>query len=80
MENLSLLLNLYKKNKDILFINLAYFVADFYFDNLRKKKLLNDERIYEVKNFIFDNLSNYISYNINQNSLLNAINSKLNYE
>ena len=80
LENLSLLLNLYKKNKDIIFINLAYFVADFHFDYLRKKKLLNNERIYEVKNFIFDNLSHYISHNINQNSLLNAINSKLNYE
>ena len=80
MENLSILLNLYKKNKDILFINLAYFVADFHFDYLRKKKLLDNEKIYEVKNFIFNNLNNFMMYNINQNSLLNAINSKLNYE
>ena len=80
MENLSLLINLHKKNKDMIFVNLAYFVADFHFDYLRKKKILQSERIYEVKNFIFDNLNKYMLYNINQNSLLNAINSKLNYE
>ena len=38
LENLSLLLNLYKKNKNILFINLLSFIADFYFKDLKKKK------------------------------------------
>ena len=39
LENLSLLLNLYKKNKDIIFINIAVYLTDFYFKNLKKKKL-----------------------------------------
>ena len=33
VENLSILLNLYKKNKDILFINLIFFIVDYYFKN-----------------------------------------------
>ncbi len=80
VENLSLTLNLYKKNKDILFINLAFFLADYYFNHLRKKNILNNDKIYEIKNFIFKNLNNLILFNLNQNTLLNAINSKLNYE
>ena len=80
VENLTLLLNLYKKNKDILFINLAFFIADYYFKNLKNKNLLKNDKIFEIKNYIFDNLNNFIVFNINQNSLINAISKKLNYE
>ena len=80
VENLTLLLNLYKKNKDILFINLAFFIADYYFKNIKNKNLLKNDKIFEIKNYIFDNLNNFIVFNINQNSLINAISKKLNYE
>ena len=36
IENLTLLLNLYKKNKDILFNNLAFFLADNHFSGAKK--------------------------------------------
>ena len=80
LENLTLLLNLYKKNKDILFINLAFFIADSYFKNLKDQNLFKNNKIYEIKNYIFDNLNKFMLYNINQNSLINAVNNKLNYE
>ena len=79
-DNLSLLLDLYKKNRDILFINLALFIAENYLKNLADKNFFKTERIIEMKNFIINNLNNYVLYNINQNSLINAINNKLNYE
>tara|TARA_A100001015_G_scaffold252328_1_gene291844 strand:- start:1793 stop:2728 length:936 start_codon:yes stop_codon:yes gene_type:complete len=80
LENLSLLLNLYKKNKDILFINLIFFLTDYYFNNLKEKNILNDGKVYETKNYIFENLNKFMLYNINQNALLNAINTKIKYE
>ena len=80
LENLTLLLNLYKKNKDILFINLAFFITDYYFKNLKDKNLSKNNKIFEIKNYIFENLNSFILYNINLNSLINAINHKLNYE
>ena len=80
VENLSKLLNLYKKNKDNLFINVAFFIADFHFKYLRDKNLINNDKIFEMKNYIFDNLNNLILYNINQNSFINAISEKLKYE
>jgi len=80
VENLTLILNLHKKNKDIIFINLIFFITDYYLKYLKDRNLFENDRIFEIKNHIFDNLNNFILYNINQNSLINAVNEKLNYE
>ena len=80
IENFSLLLNLYKKNKDIIFINIAVYITDIYFKNLKTNKIFKDDNLYEIKDFIHDNLNKFMLYNINQNSLINSINNKLNYE
>ena len=79
-KNFSLLLDLYKKKKDILIIDLLFHLTDQYLKYIKDKKLLKNDRMFEVKNFILDNLNNFILYNINQNSLINAINEKLNHE
>lgn len=75
---LSNLLNLYKKNKDMIFINIAFFVVDYYLLDLKKKNSLNSDKIYEIKNFINNNLNKFLVYNINQNTLIKAISEKLN--
>jgi len=80
VENLSILLDLYKKKKDILFINLAFFIFEHYFNRLTEKSSFNKNKIYEIKNEIFDILNNFKLYNINHTALLNAVSSKLNYE
>ena len=77
VDNLSKLLDLYKKNKNILFINLALFIVDHYFIFLKNKDLLNKDKIFDIKNYIFENLNSLIMYNINQNSFINAVNEKL---
>ena len=79
-ENLLHLLDLYKKKKDILIINLLFYLADQYLKYIRGKNLINDDKILESKNYIADNLNKFILYNINQSSLINAINEKLNNE
>ena len=77
IDNLSKLLDLYKKNKNILFINLALFIVDHYFIFLKDKNLLNKDKIFEIKNYISENLNSLIMYNINQNSFINAVTEKL---
>ncbi len=79
IDNLSILLGLYKKNKDILFIKLVYFIVDSYFKNLYEKNIYKTDEIYEVKKFIYDSLNNFLIYNINQNSLINSVSDKLKY-
>ena len=78
LNNLSLLLNLYKKNKDIVFINLVFYLADFYFKNLKDKNIIKIDKFYEDKAYVLDNLNKFFTFNLSQNSLINAINSKLN--
>ena len=80
VENLSLLLNLYKKNKNIVFINLIFFITDYYFKYLKENKLFNNDKVFTTKNYIFENLNSFILYNINENSLINNVSQKLNYE
>ena len=80
IANLTKLLNLYKKHKDYIYIEIVYLVVDFYLRDLKIKKIRNNNKIYEIKDFIFYNLNNFLLYNINQSALLNAINNKLNYE
>jgi DNA polymerase-3 subunit delta' len=77
VENLSLLLNLYKKNKNIIFINLIFFITDFYFKYLKENKLFNNDKVFTTKNYIFENLNSFILYNINENSLINNISQKI---
>ena len=80
IENLSLLLNLYKKNKKSLFINFAFFLVDYYFNELNKKNIFKNNKIYEIKNYTIKNLNNFLLYNINQKALINAISSKIDHE
>lgn len=80
VKNLSILLNLYKKNKDILFINLAFFLTDYYFKHSKRTNSLKKDRIYDIQNHIFNNLNNFMQYNINQNTLITSVDEKLNHE
>ena len=78
LKNLGLLLNLYKKNKEIMFIDMILFLTDNYFNNLRKNNTLSNDKIVEYKSFVFKNINKFFLYNLNQNALLNTINNKIN--
>jgi DNA polymerase III subunit delta' len=78
LDNLSLLLDLYKKKKDFLFIKLIFYLADLYFKNLKDKNIVSSENVFEMRNFVLDNLNKYLTFNLNHNSLINALNNRLN--
>ena len=80
IENFSLLLNLYKKDKNSVFINIIFFLVDFYIRDLKLKKKFKNDKFFEKKNFIFDNLNNFLLYNTNQKSLIDIVNNKLKNE
>ena len=80
IDNLSKLLNLHKKNKDIMYIDLIFYLSDVYFNNLKDQNILKNDKIFELKSFVSVNLNKYLTLNLNQNSLINAINDKLNYD
>ena len=76
LNNFSILLNLYKKEKDYSVIDLILYLTEIYFFRALQKKNINLEKIAEDKSFIITNLDKFLLYNINQNSLINAINNK----
>ena len=80
LKNLIVLFNLYKKNKDVMFIDIILFLTDIYFINLRVNNIFSEDKIVEIKRFVLENINNFFLYNLNQNSLLNAINNKINNE
>ena len=77
LQNLKILLNSYKKNKNINLINMILFLTDYHFYNLKKKNIDNIEKVIENKSFVISNINKFITYNLNHNSLINAINNKL---
>lgn len=80
LKNLTILLNLYKKDKEVIYIDMMLFLTDCYFNNLKNKNSYNSEKIIEYKTFIYENINKFFLYNLNQNALLNTINSKINDE
>jgi DNA polymerase III subunit delta' len=80
LKNLTLLLNFYKKKRDLLYVDMILFLTDYYFNDLKYKSSFNNEKIIEYKTFIFENINKFFMYNLNQNALLNAITNKINDE
>ena len=80
LKNLGILLNLYKKKKEIIYIDMILFLTDDYFNNLKDKNSTTNDKIIEYKIFISENINKFFLYNLNQNALLNTINNKINGE
>ena len=56
------------------------FITDIFFNNQKNKNLFTNDKIIEYKSYVFENINKFFLYNLNQNSLLNAINNKINVE
>ncbi len=77
-NNLKKILNFYKKEKDLFYQDLLLFYTEY---NLQFKKTNNytyDEKFIENRNFLINNINNFFLYNLNQNTLINSIEAKLN--
>jgi len=77
-KNLEYMLKLYKKEKNIIFIDMILFLTNNYFNNLNKKSIYSKEKIIDYKNFVFENINKFFLYNLNQNALLSSIKNKMN--
>ena len=71
------LLHAYKKNKDKILISLSLFLIDQLFYKLLKKKENNFDFLLNTKSYINKKINDFITYNLNINSVLSSIESKL---
>ena len=76
IKNLKILLDLYKKDKNVSLINMILFLTNNYFYKYRSNKDTILKNI-ENKNFVINNVNKFFSFNLNQTALINAINDKL---
>jgi DNA polymerase-3 subunit delta' len=79
IKNLKILLDLYKKDKNVSLINMILFLTNNYFYKYRNNKDTILKNI-ENKNFVINNVNKFFSFNLNQTALINAINNKLQHE
>ena len=60
-----------------MFIDMILFLTDCYFNKLKIKRNISNIKIVENKRFVFESINKFFLYNLNQNTLLNAINNRI---
>ena len=73
------LLHAYKKDKDKALISMSIFFIDKFFYQLAKRNEKKIDLFLNLKLFIIKRINDYITYNLNINSVLNSIELKLKY-
>ena len=73
------LLHAYKKDKDKALISMSIFFIDKFFYQLAKTNEKKIDLFLNLKLFIIKKINDYITYNLNINSVLNSIELKLKY-
>ena len=71
--NLKILINLYKKNKDPLFIEFITFLTDYYIASFRDKNFYHYKNLIQKRQFILNKLNEFFLYNLSVNTLLNSL-------
>ena len=75
--NLSIILNLFKKEKDSHYRDLLLFLTEYYFNSIKSKKMADYHDLIEKRSYIIKNINDFFLYNMNQKTLINCIESKL---
>ena len=75
--NLSIILDLFKKEKDINYRDLLLFLTEYYFNSIKSNKMTNYYDLIEKRSYIIKNINDFFLYNMNQKTLINSIESKL---
>ena len=77
LTTMAKILTLYKKEKNLFYKDLLIFYSEYYLEMNRSKKFPFSQKFLENKSFIVKNINDFFLYNLNQNTLLNSLESKL---
>lgn len=70
LVNLNILLNLYKKEKDVIYKNLIFFFIDYYLKKNKYKMINKNKNLFEKRSELIKIIDKFFLYNLNQNNLL----------
>ena len=80
IHNINLILNLYKKEKNILYKDLLIFFTEYYFKTINIYNNVDKLEIIEKRNFLLKNINDFFFYNLSQNSFLQSIENNISNE
>ena len=72
-NGLNKILNLYKKDKNLFYKDFLLFFTEYYLKKNKSKIFLDEKTFIEKRSFLIRNISNFFSFNLNQNTFLNSI-------
>ncbi len=78
IKNINILINEFKKEKNIQLINLIKYLFEIYFFYREKTKVNYPQAIIDNNLSVFNDLSELFNYNLNQKIILNKISEKIN--
>ena len=73
LTNLSNILKIYKKEKDIFYKEMLLFFVEYNFQKLKSQGMLNNKKLIEKRLMILQNINDFFLYNLNQNTLLSNL-------
>ena len=76
--NIKSILNIYKKDKNIFIKDLLIFYVNYWFQNNYTKTLKSNNILVDKRIFLLKQINDFFIYNLNQQTLLNSIESNLN--
>ena len=73
LTNFKNLMNLYKKDKEIIYKEILIFFTEYYLQNIFQKGLCSKERFIKSRSLAVKNINEFFLYNLNQNTLISSI-------
>ena len=71
-KNFKIILNLYKKDKNIFFKDLLLFLTDYYYQRTMSQNKFEKNELMKNRMILIKNINNFFLYNLSNNYLLNS--------
>ena len=71
-KNFKIILNLYKKDKNIFFKDLLLFLNDYYYQRTISQNKFEKNELMKNRMILIKNINNFFLYNLSNNYLLNS--------
>jgi len=73
IKNINILLNFYKKEKNIFYKDLLLFYIEYKLQKEKSENFIDEEIFIKKRWFLFKNLNDFFVFNLNQNSFLSSL-------
>ena len=80
LKTFKIILDLYKKNKNLFFKDLLLFYSEYYLKTKKDNTHLTKMKFIEDRNFLLNNINDFFLYNLNQGTLLRSIENRFSNE